>query len=101
MAGSSHGNAAGALPEGALAHDGATSRDTLAHTGPLIGVLLPMLIVVGLVIVVGVTSSHVALAGALVALIIATYVVVVGAIRLASRPPQEEDDENPHHTETS
>lgn len=86
---------------GALAHRGGGRRDRLAHTGPLISLWLPMMIVVGLMILVGVTSSHVALAGALVALLIGIYVVVTGTVRLANRPPQEEDDEDPHHSETS
>lgn len=84
-----------------MAHGGAPSRDRLSHTGPLLSIWLPMMIVVGLMILVGVTSSHLALAGALVALVIATYAVVMGTVRLANRPPEEEDDENPHHTETS
>lgn len=65
--------------------------DIFSHTGPLIEIWLPMMIVVGLVIVVGATTSVGALIGAVVALIIATAGVVAGAIRLASVQPEDED----------
>ena len=75
-------------------HDDTPERDPLAHTIPLLSLWAPMLVVVGLVIVTGYTTSDFALGGAVAALLIATYVVVYGTIRLASAPP-ERDGERP------
>jgi len=67
--------------------------DLFAHTGPLIEIWLPMMIVVGLMILVGVTTSTGALIGAVAALLVATAAVVFGAVKLASVKPEEEEDE--------
>lgn len=67
--------------------------DLFSNTGPLIEIWLPMMIVVGLMIVVGVTTSVGALIGAVVALFVATAGVVVGAIKLASVQPEDDEDD--------
>ncbi len=78
----------------ALAHGAqGVERDTFAHTIPLISIWLPMLLVVGLVILAGATTSHIALGGAVVALLLATFAVVMGVVRLANLPPEQDDDE--------
>ena len=71
-------------------------KDQLANTVPLIAIWLSMLVVLGLIIVTAITVSDAALAGALVALIIATGAGVAGTLRLASAPPrddQQDEDE--------
>lgn len=94
MAGSAEKGGARAQ-RGALAHGAeGVEKDTFAHTIPLISIWLPMLVVVGLVILAGVTTSHVALGGALVALLLATYAVVNGVVRLANLPPEQDDEES-------
>ncbi len=73
---------------------GDSEPDTLAQTAPLIMIWLPMLLVVGLVILAGVTTSHYALAGAILALLLMTFAVVEGTVRLASLPPADGDEED-------
>lgn len=67
--------------------------DVFSNTGPLIEIWLPMMIVVGLIIVVGATTSVGALIGAVIALLVATAGVVVGAIKLASLEPEDDAEE--------
>ncbi|MHB1539465.1 MAG: hypothetical protein ACYCUM_10850 [Solirubrobacteraceae bacterium] len=67
-------------------------RDTLAHTGPLLALLIPILLVFGLAALTGVTTDTVVLILAVVALLVATFVVISGVMKLASAPPEEDDD---------
>lgn len=84
---------------GSHAHRGALRRDTLAQTGPLFAVLFPMLLVYGLAVLTGWTSSTGALIGALVLLFVVTYGVVVGTVHMINLPPDdgEEPDEHSSH----
>lgn len=76
-------------------HEQEPEHDPLAHTIPLLAIWVPIIVVVGLVIVAGFTTSDFALAGALVALMLATYFVVFGTVRLASAPPEQDDEDRP------
>lgn len=74
-------------------HRTAVRRDTLAQTGPLFAVLFPMLLVYGLAVLTGWTSSTGALIGALVLLIVATYGVVAGTVHMINLPPEDGEEE--------
>lgn len=76
---------------GAAAH-----RDTLARTGPLFLLLAGVLIVYGLAVLSGATTSTGALIAALVLLVAVTYGVVIGTVKLIDLPP-EDLDEDEHH----
>lgn len=69
-------------------------RDTFAHTAPLLLIWLPMLLVVGLVILAGATTSHLALAGAIVGLLLTTFAVVNGTVHLANLPPEDDEEDD-------
>lgn len=67
-------------------------RDTLARTGPLLALLVPILLVYGLATLTGYTTDTVVLIVAVIFLFIATFVVIGGVIKLASVPPEEDDE---------
>lgn len=76
----------------AVGHHDTPKRETLARTGPLLVLLPPILIVFGLAALAGFTASTGVLIGALVALLIATTIVVGGVLKLASQMPEDEDE---------
>jgi hypothetical protein len=67
-------------------------RDTLARTGPLLALLIPILLVYGLATLAGYTTDTVVLIVAVVALLGATFVVIAGVIKLANVPPEDDDE---------
>ena len=67
-------------------------RDTLARTGPLLALLIPIFVVYGLAALAGATTDTVVLIVAVVALLLATFVVISGVMKLANVPPEEDDD---------
>lgn len=74
----------------------APRRDTLARTGPLFALLFPMLLVYGLAVLTGATSSIGILIPALVLLVLVTYGVVVGTVKMIDLPPEDfDEDEQP------
>lgn len=79
------------------AHEPAAQRrDTLARTGPLFALLFPMLLVYGLAVLTGATSSIGVLIPALVLLILVTYGVVAGTVKMIDMPPDDfDEDEQP------
>ncbi len=79
---------------GAQAPHARERRDTLAHTGPLLAVLFPMLLVYGLAVLTGWTASTGALIGALVLLFLVTYGVVWGTIHMINLPPEDEEEQD-------
>lgn len=84
-----------ASPETEHAHHGAPARrDTLARTGPLFALLFPMLLVYGLAVLTGATSSISALIPALILLVLVTYAVVMGTVKMIDLPPDDLDDED-------
>lgn len=71
-------------------------RDTLARTGPLFALLFPMLLVYGLAVLTGATSSLGVLIPALVLLVVVTYGVVAGTVKMIDMPPEDfEEDQEP------
>jgi hypothetical protein len=79
---------------GAHAPRARARRETLAHTGPLLAVLFPMLLVYGLAVLTGWTASTGALIGALVLLFVVTYGVVWGTIHMINLPPEDEEEQD-------
>lgn len=71
------------------AHRGAARRDTLARTGPLLVVLIAVLIVYGLAVLTGATTSTGVLIVAIVLLFIVTYGVVLGTVHMIKQPPED------------
>lgn len=69
-------------------------RDTFARTGPLFALLFPMLLVYGLAVASGATTDTGVLIGALVLLVIVTYGVVVGTVRMIDLPPDDEEPQD-------
>jgi hypothetical protein len=67
-------------------------RDTLARTGPLLLLLVPIFVVFGLATLAGHLTDTGVLIIALVALLFATAVVIFGVIKLASVAPEDDDD---------
>lgn len=74
-------------------HERAARRDSLARTGPLFAVLLPMLLVYGLAVLAGWTTSTGALIGALVLLVVVTYGVVAGTVHMINLPPEDGEEQ--------
>lgn len=76
------------------AHQHATARrDTLARTGPLFALLFAMLLVYGLAVLTGATSSLGALIPALILLVVVTYAVVMGTVKMIDLPPDDVDED--------
>ncbi len=76
------------------AHHGTVARrDTLAHTGPLFVLLSAVLLVYGLAVLTGATTSTGTLIVALVLLVLVTYGVVLGTVRMIELPPEDGDDD--------
>jgi hypothetical protein len=73
--------------------DGRRRRDTLARTGPLLALLIPIFLVYGLATLSGYTTDTGVLIIAVIALLLATFAVILGVIKLASVPPEDEDEE--------
>lgn len=71
-------------------------RDTLARTGPLLALLIPVLGVYGLATLAGYLTDTVVLIIAIIMLLIATFVVISGVIRMASAPPDDDDEDAGH-----
>lgn len=67
-------------------------RDTLARTGPLLALLIPIFVVYGLAALAGYTTDTVVLIVAVVALFLATFVVISGVMKLANVPPEDDDE---------
>jgi hypothetical protein len=67
-------------------------RDTLARTGPLLALLIPIFLVYGLATLAGYTTDTVVLIVAVVVLLIATGVVISGVIKLTNVPPEDDDE---------
>jgi hypothetical protein len=78
------------------APSGATKRrrDTFARTGPLFALLFPMLLVYGLAVASGATTDVGVLIGALVLLVVVTYGVVAGTVRMIDLPPDDEEPQD-------
>ena len=74
-------------------HSAAARRDTLARTGPLFALLFPMLLVYGLAVLSGATSSIGVLIPALILLVIVTYGVVAGTVKMIDLPPDDMDED--------
>jgi hypothetical protein len=71
----------------------APRRDALARTGPLFALLFPMLLVYGLAVLTGATSSIGVLIPALILLVLVTYGVVAGTVKMIDLPPEDFDEE--------
>ncbi len=71
----------------------APRRDSLARTGPLFALLFPMLLVYGLAVLTGATSSIGVLIPALILLVLVTYGVVAGTVKMIDLPPDDFDEE--------
>lgn len=78
------------------AHGAAGQRDSLARTGPLLVLLAGMLLVYGLAVLSGATTSTGTLIVALVLLVVVTYGVVMGTVKLIDLPPDEIDEDQGH-----
>lgn len=74
-------------------HRAPARRDTLARTGPLFALLFPMLLVYGLAVLTGATSSMGALIPALILLVVVTYGVVMGTVKMIDLPPEDMDED--------
>jgi uncharacterized membrane protein len=76
------------------AHHGASvKRDSLARTAPLFALLFVVLLVYGLAVLTGATTNHGVLIIALVLLVVATYGVVAGTVKMIELPPEDGDEE--------
>jgi hypothetical protein len=68
---------------------GAAQRDTLARTGPLLVCLIAVLVVYGLAVLTGATTSTGVLIVAIVLLFLVTYGVVAGTVHMIKQPPED------------
>lgn len=74
------------------APEGAARRETLARTGPLLVCLIAVLIVYGLAVLTGATTSTGVLIVAIVLLFLVTYGVVVGTVHMIKQPPEDGEE---------